>query len=255
MPTVKFLGKVHPDAYKVSVDSRATIGWSVEELGLRMSIQFSIKESAAEINCDLNNYQPSYLPHIYIRALDTVRAAVNLLGFVLATGLTVSLDTFIDPEQNTASLVPNAPILAGICTVLSQSDLSSNAFDDTLKIVLSEPSLFAALNDLMVGITQHHQAPIVGARAVERLRHLIAPGSSVNDGWAALRENLRIERPYVQFITDLSVGPRHGDPTYVPGEPTTETIRRAWVIMNRFLEYRKRGNLPLPISEFPSLTS
>jgi hypothetical protein len=255
MPTVQFLGRVHPAVMNVTIRPGGTAGWNVEELGLAMAIEFEITNSAVHVNCHLNKYDASDFVAIWMRAFDTVRAAVNLLGFVLATGLTVTLDTFIDPEQHHKALLAEDQRLAGICTVLNRSELASDAFSKILKIVLSEPPLFLALNDLVAGITQPHQAAVVSARALESLRHLIAPGSSVSDGWTALREALKIDRPYLQYITDLSTGPRHGDHKHIPGEPTTEVIRRAWIIMNRFLEYRKGGNVSLPASEFPILTS
>jgi hypothetical protein len=70
-----------------------------------------------------------------------------------------------------------------------------------------------------------------------------------------MRRNLHIDRAYLDFITDQSIGSRHGDPQHIPGGPVTETVRRAWVVMNRYLEYRKRGNGPLTAPEFPLLTA
>jgi hypothetical protein len=112
-----------------------------------------------------------------------------------------------------------------------------------------------ALNDLVTANTLPHYSPVTCARTIEGLRHLIAPGLQPKDGWSSLRQNLNIDENYLKFITDHSKGPRHGDPQHIPGAITTDIITRTWVIMNRFLEYRKRGNDALPISEFPMLIS
>jgi len=127
-------------------------------------------------------------------------------------------------------------------------------FDKVLNTVLTEPSVFMALNDLITAISLPHHSSVTCARAIERLRHLVAPGTPRKDSWESLRQNLNIDRKYLEFVTVHSTGPRHGDPEHIPGTITTEVTQRAWKIMNRFLEFRKRGNVPLQLSEFPLLT-
>jgi hypothetical protein len=68
-----------------------------------------------------------------------------------------------------------------------------------------------------------------------------------------MHKALNITRDYQQYITDQSKGPRHGDPQFVEGTITREVSMRTWSIMNRFLEYRKRGNQPLMGPDFPLL--
>jgi len=65
---------------------------------------------------------------------------------------------------------------------------------------------------------------------------------------------LNISRDYQQWISEQAKGPRHGDPAFVPGDVTVEITHRTWVVMNRFLEYRKRGNQPLTAPDFPLLS-
>ena len=53
-----------------------------------------------------------------------------------------------------------------------------------------------------------------------------------------------------------SFNPRHGDRKFVSEEITSEIIRRTWIIMDRYFEYRKRakgakGALKAP--DFPEL--
>jgi hypothetical protein len=68
-----------------------------------------------------------------------------------------------------------------------------------------------------------------------------------------MRDSLNIDQPYLEFITEHSKGPRHGDVKGSTFSATRETIKRSWIVMNRFLEFRKRGNRPLSLSEFPLL--
>jgi hypothetical protein len=52
-------------------------------------------------------------------------------------------------------------------------------------------------------------------------------------------------------IATAAKGPRHGDVTTTTFSANRETIRRSWIVMNRFLEFKKRGNQRLSLSEFP----
>lgn len=45
-----------------------------------------------------------------------------------------------------------------------------------------------------------------------------------------------------------------GESVGFSGAVTTEVTRRSWVIMNRFMEYRLRGDKPLDAKEFPLLS-
>jgi hypothetical protein len=69
-----------------------------------------------------------------------------------------------------------------------------------------------------------------------------------------MRAALNATKPYVQSITEMSHGTRHGDwSTERSEEEARKTTERAWILMNRFLEYRKRGDQSLPLTDFPLL--
>lgn len=71
--------------------------------------------------------------------------------------------------------------------------------------------------------------------------------------WAAMQAALNISESYQKWVTDLSAKPRHADRSYQTGIDVREALKRTWTIMNRFLEYRRRGNIPLTPPEFPKL--
>jgi hypothetical protein len=255
MPTVQFLGKVLPQAVEFTLGQVPAVVWEAKELDLKMVFNFQVEKSNVRVTCDVNRYDDSLFVHVFMRALDLVRGAVDLVCFASGVGATVTLDTFINANGTSSLLLPQDKRLPAICTAFSLGARPDRDFGVVLNFVFSEPGLFMALNDLVTAITLPHQSPVVCARAIERLRHLIAPNLSTKDGWNSLRQSLQISEDYLKFITEHSAGPRHGDPQHVPGIITTEVTKRAWVVMNRFLEYRKRGSVALPISEFPMLTS
>jgi hypothetical protein len=187
---------------------------------------------------------------VYIRALDLCRASVDVVAFTKGWGLTVLLEAFVDPNGERSSIFFKDDSLAPLCTALTLTD----AFDQVHGMVLQEASLFMALDDLIVAITLPHVSPVNCARAMDRLKHLIAlPESKDKHAWQQMRDTLHVSEEYLKFITDHSTGPRHGRPGHTPGSVTMEITRRAWILMNRYFEYRKRGSKPLSTSDFPLL--
>jgi hypothetical protein len=111
-----------------------------------------------------------------------------------------------------------------------------------------------ALNDLIISVTLPHHAAVNCARAIDGIRNLMVPaGGDRKQSWLLMRQNLNVAESYLTFLTNVSIAPRHGDRTHIPGSVVTETVERSWIIMDRFLEFRKRGNCPLPIDRFPLL--
>ncbi len=255
MPIVKFLGKIHPEVVQISIIDPPTVNWSAKDLGLEMAFKFRIEGSDVFVECDVNRLDAADFVPIWMRAFDLVRGVVDLACFSTGIGATVTLNTMINPQGVRSIVLPQDTGLAALCTAFRLGKPPNADFTAILNIVLKEPPLFMAINDLITAITLPHHSAVVCARAIERLRHIIAPGLVPKDSWESLRNNLHIDKDYLTFITSYSTGPRHGDPQHIPGTTTTEIIKRSWTVMNRFLEFRKIGNVPLPISEFPLLTS
>jgi hypothetical protein len=250
MPTVRFLGKVLPEIAQVSVGHNPVIKWESPDLGLIMEFTNTIEKSRIDVECKLNRYAPSDFITIYMRALDLSRASVDVVAFAMGWGLTVVLETFVDPNGQTSTIAPIDNSLPLLCTAFNLA----NGFDEVYSLVLTDPSLFMALNDLILAITLPHVSTVNCARAIEGLRHLIAlPGTSDKQAWAQMREALRLDIAYLKLITDNSAASRHGSRDHVPGNVTTEITRRSWIIMNRYFEYRKRGSQPLLEVDFPLL--
>ena len=229
------------------------MSWNDEKLGLTMTFRFQIEDSNISVSCEVNRCEPDDVVHLFIRASDLVRGAVALICFARGIGATVTLDTLVDADGNRSSIMPEDPRLVGVCTVFNLAESGTTSYYKVLEGVLSEPSLFFAMNELVSSITIPHMSVINCARVVNRLRHLIAPGLPKKQGWEAVRRELRVGEEYLKFITDQPAGPRHGDPMCISGFITTEVTWRAWVIMNRFLEYRSRGSIGLSATEFPIL--
>jgi len=245
--TIRFRGKVLPESVQVSVNV-TTVNWKASELQYEIDIVCQIDKSVIEIECVVSDWHPEYFPDIYRRVLDISRVKVDLIAFKTAWGLTVLLETFEAPDGSITPIVQTAPDLEQICTAFSLEQ----GFDEVCAHMLQRPVLFMAMRELITAISVPHVAPVECARAIDRLKNLIAtPGSKDKAAWQQLRGTLRIDEAYLKYISEASANPRHGQPGHTSGVVTTEATRRAWVVMNRYLEYLVRGEQPLDHKAFP----
>lgn len=264
MPIVRFTGSVLPNAVKVFVRNVSRIKWTATErqgtalLDIPIEIAIRIENSIVEVECDVERFRddPFLIADLWKRALDLAKACVSLLSFASESAVTVVLDTLIKPDGSSSQLVA-CHRNAQFCTVFSidAGPLKENPnFNQILNLVLQEPPLFMALEDLITSITLPNHAPINCGRVLDALRNLIAPGVRVPQQWSSLRQTLRCSQDYVTFITNTSIAPRHGDRKFISGDVLNDVTKRTWILMNRYLEFRKRGNQELPEPEFPFLT-
>jgi len=255
MPTIHLIGRVLPTGINLTAGALPTAMQYFKEIDLTVNLTFSLVDSAIDVRCDVTRYGVRELEHIHKIAHDLTRAIVNVYNFATGSGLTIVFEAVIDPNGNRSILLPQDLRLAPLCTAYSLESTDPRRIE-ILMLVLQEPSLFMSLNDLLDAIIHPHAVLVDCARAIERLTNAISPpGTNRKQMWAYFRDNLRLGREYLEYITGHSTGPRHGDPTFVAGTVGGEASRRSWVVMNRFLEFRRRGNEPLPESEFPLLLS
>ena len=114
---------------------------------------------------------------------------------------------------------------------------------------MGDRNLALALRDITEGIREEYTGPISCARAIETIRNYFIPeGGDRKDGWEPMRNALNAILSYVKSITDISRDPRHGDRSKGDGGEGRETAERAWILMNRFLEYRKREDPATAVS-------
>jgi len=82
----------------------------------------------------------------------------------------------------------------------------------------------------------------------------LSPKSKKKSGWNVLNESLNLESDYTRWISEYSTEARHGereDP--IPEEIIDQIRKRTWVIVNRYIEYRKGGSISLDKTKFAPL--
>jgi hypothetical protein len=251
-PKVKFTGKVMPDFMKVTLALKPTIRWDNQEFNYQCMYVVSIEESQITVECFLDRYEERFQMLLYARSIDLARAALDVACFSQGFIVTAIIDTCENPDGTVSRLFIQDSDLSPLCTAYG---VDRRSLLSALEMILPNPALHLALNDLIAGHANLHNAAINSARCIEGLRALMAPaGTSRSDAWALMRANLRLEKSYPEFVTTLSQAPRHGDRSAIPWYDSREALRRGWTIMNRYLEFRKRGEHPLPADEFPLLS-
>ncbi len=258
MAIFRFYGKVLPTFKEFTMIGSITANWNDQidpPVSLIMSATLSITKGMVEIICESNlSGTPNYDGHVDLRANDLARSVVNCYSFGKGLGLSVILETVTKPDGIKYNLQAHRPDLEPLVTVLHSRHDGGINIQSILPTIMADPTIFVALNDLISSIAHAQDAPVKCGRAIDAIRQYMAPANDRKAGWPAMRESLNITKPYLDFITDQSKGPRHGDVKSTTFPDTWETIRRSWIVMNRFLEFKKRGgNQPLSLSEFPLL--
>lgn len=252
MVTFRFIGRVLPENFPISVTAPPIRIENVKNQ-LDVTMELSIAQSIISIDGIANRYEKGDFGLMYRRAVHLANSAVDMVAFSTGSGLRAILDRFVQPDGIETPIFSLDSRLAGLCTAYSLRDGDEN-FDAVFTKVATTPNLFLALNDLIIGLYQPDEAAIVPARAIETIRRIFAPeDAKPADQWRYMHEALRLTKEYLEPITEISKNPRHGARTGPLDGDILVVSERTWVVMNRCLEYFKRGGSALPENEFPVL--
>ena len=254
MADVRFEGRVFPTGATLSTREHPIVEIrDADRMDVRMRFALSIENGRIIVDCDVDNYsRDEHLMRLFVRAVDLANAVVNLAAFAMGIGASVVIDTAHEANGSSVGLILRDRELQALCTAFSPDDES---FDKMIEIVHSDLRISRAIRDLTEAVSGPHLIPSLCARSMETLRVLIGPaGIERKESWRLMQQNLSLESSYLKAITDYGAAPRHGDHQFVPTSAIRMIAHRSWTIMNRFLEYKKRGSQPLSAAEFPMLT-
>lgn len=242
-------GRVLPERRLVTIADLGTISLS-DPRGFEATFEVRIRDGKIQIKCAVAQLSDWDLKMALVRAYEIVTAAVDLYAFSKGWALTVLLDDFIIDGRKQGIAFSETSV-ASLCGVISNDEDFLQAWESVSKNF----NLKFALRDLISSLSTLNYSSVAACRALEAIRNSIGPeGSSDKEGWEVLRAKLRVERDYIQFITDSSQEPRHGNRGAAFGDDQLEVTHRAWKIVDRYLEYLKRGGSEvLPEDEFPML--
>lgn len=257
MPTLTFFGFILPSGTRLTLAGIPELKWELPGLGMS-KIRVEIDDSRATVRCDVERWEDHLFATIYKYSHAYARTCIDLVVFSSGTAYTLVFDAVVRPGGSPQALTIQNPAMARECTAYNSAAPTLEGrreFGRVLDLVIGEPALFLALNDLVAGVT-NTDIPLVNCgRVLDGLRKIVAPGVNPKKGWPILHSIVNCAPDYMEWVSRQSVDPRHGDRSPVSGQTLGEALRRTWAIMNRFLEYRKRGSSPLPLADFPLLTS
>jgi hypothetical protein len=242
MPTTSFHGFVSPRGF---INGSSGQGSWDDPFVKGVTFRFDIVDSLVSVHCETQT--PDQVPQgiLLIWSLLITRGALDAVSFVHGAHFSLVLNEVTQPDGKRVAMLSQEKALAALCTV-SLSDIHSLAH--------KEMGILKHLHDLSETILNPLDSEVNCGRAVDGFARLLLPGKDQGTArWQMLQKSLNLTKDYIKFVTDLSTGPRHGaiDPQSLPD--IIEVRRRAWVIANRFLEFRKRGNLDLADPDFPLL--
>ena len=250
MGIAHFRGKVLPVAANFTLKNALSFDWIWDERNMTISFKVSIAASDIHVECAVPNYRDADIVELHRRAYDLCRANVSMNAFRQGVGLFVVLDRFTSPTGRQVNIMGHDGRLPPLCTAIHDD----NDFNTVFLSVLKEPILIRHLSDLIISISTPHEAIINCSRVIEGIKHLVAPNEDDDSkAWQQMRSALNVDKAYLTLITESSTNARHGRAERRGGLLVNEIVLRSWTVMNRFMEYRKRGNVPLESKDFCQL--
>ena len=160
MTKIQILGRVLPSAAQINV-RMPELEWKWEERRVNLKFRVNISNSVVNVECELEEYKPEFFVEIYKRALDLSRAAVNVVAFAVAIGVTVILETLIGPDGIPSAILLTDPGVVSLVTAYNLDPAGNPEQSAVYEIIVKEAPLMRALNDLIEAITVPHIAPVI----------------------------------------------------------------------------------------------
>jgi hypothetical protein len=259
MPIVRFIGTCHPGS-AITIRGLPKMGFTFGHI--RGLIGVDVFGGTATITFELETFDFEK-DHVLLNSYAhyTVKTFVDVIEFQCGMPVSVNITQAHYPGEILPTMLKMTnPGLEGICTVCRVSNNPNDAevsrddsFLDLLQMVMNDWNLRFALDALTYSLDFPEMAAVNCARTIEHIRHMVAPGKDRKSGWRIMQNTLNIGQNYLESVSQTSVGPRHGD--FSPDLLHSDVRRKTWIVMNRYLEFRKRGGTgALPLSVFPLLT-
>jgi hypothetical protein len=251
MPIYELRGYLLPQHRKISFPVEGNFHWQ-DDTSLISDISVNVTESVIKLKCETNHAASEAEENqIRFRALASVRAMTGSASFIAGLGITPVLTTMLRPDGTEMPVDFKYTSLEQLVTAF---DLSAQGFVGLCLMIGNDLNLLFVFNDLVDSIAHPLQAIVNCGRALEGIRLLMSPNvTSKPEQWRIMQEKLNIARSYRELVTEQSQGPRHADRTGVTDVTFQTSLERTWTIMNRYLEFRKRGEIPLTAPEFDLL--
>ena len=254
-----FIGKVLPERAFV------TLG-PIPRIGIRTILTDGVMDCDAQVV--INAAQVIVVVHSRdsIEDLQTlrnsvetvVRGFVDAFGYIEGRGYDVEITLVVDSTGNRWQVFPvEIPSIQAAKNErpLTFAELNallhpkSDAFDDESTFRMMQ--LRIALGDLREAIRSIDHTSLFCYRAIECIRQCYRDRDGQDDdasrraSWERMREELCIDRSWLDEIGKASIRERHGGHSAVSGEQRASLMLQTWKVVDRFVMSAKLGFQPL----------
>jgi len=245
MVTYIFTGKVMPERANVNISAPP---FHVEAKDAGISFDAIVSIGASQVSVVLNtetvNADLSTLKN-YVE--DTVKILVDAYGYLSGRGYDIEITSVVEPKGK--------QIVFGVGIYQLEQAQSERplAFHELIEVMNKSPHLRRALGDLREAIRSSLDTGFFCYRAIESIRQSFKKaedGDKDGPSWERLRNALRIDRSWMDYLVKFATPQRHGEMPYMSGEDRLKAMQHAWKVVDRFCVYVRRGFQELPESEF-----
>jgi hypothetical protein len=246
-----FTGKVLPERVDFSLTPHQIE--AITNTGQKFKISISIQKSQIFLEVNSENVIDDIFT-LRNTIVDFVRQYTDIFGYLHGYAYDLEITSLIFPD--------NEHLIFGVSITEIEKDAVNRPIQDLQKIFEMEQdpdnlALRLALMDLNLSIKYPKDTGVFCYRAIESIMQFFNKGNPEDvdarkKAWTALSENLRISKPWTDFVKDFALNPRHGSPKLLTGEDRINIMMHSWQVVDRFLIFLTNGRKQLD-SSYPQL--
>lgn len=247
METFHFRGLVHPQSVALTIDYQPHLMRKDADESSDSEIVARVADGAVVVEVTVEAFSADVANALFQPAYDVVRSLLDVASLESGISFALELHEVVDPAGKPKGLILSDRRLSAL--VGSTERFGVEAITDLL---LTDVQVARAASDLVQMLAWPHYGPIACGRVVEALLRSVTGGKTPQH-WSKFHEVLRVDRAYLEPLTEHSKPARHGDRVYVPGAVTSELATRAWCLFDRYIAYRLIECDALPLEDYPAL--
>ncbi|HKJ60943.1 MAG TPA: hypothetical protein VKA94_02965 [Hyphomicrobiales bacterium] len=247
MSHLTYFGKIIPERAALNIDGPTKTFFKYEPYGkceatIHLYVSQLVVDFKTEIDIDDFISAKNFISEFS-------QQYVDLAGFLLGVGYEMEITSSIN-HLNEQVLVYGANV-----SVFDEDiEVRKKRFGKAKKHIGISKYLGIALVDLRLAIRIPHDTGMYCYRVFETILHdFCNPEESKSKSLERMANALQIGSgtKFKRFLGRYAGDRRHGKPIEITGEERLAVMHRAWLLVDRYIEYLDRGRSPLPADEFP----
>lgn len=236
-----FTGRVQPERATVEVYFGQEIDLHVQLGGdsIGLGVSLSIAASQVSVVARLMEGEAPDLFTLRNTVEDFVRTTTDALGYVTGRGYEVEISAVASGSGH--------HVVFGVEVGVLADSFSERPLDpaEVALLALSEPHLSRSLEELRKAIRAPARTAAHCFAAIEAIRQYFVEKLTLSreDSWQHLRNTLKIDRAYLNPLSESSKPQRHAQLTFASDQQRGDELLRAWRVVDRFCIYLHDGKV------------